>query len=80
MNPWVLLFGSLGFLIGTQATNYYQSPMLKHFFWLGFLGLTGVGLVPLINMAGMPVVYDALFATGMSMAALGAVAYNAPSE
>lgn len=22
-NPWILLFGSLGLLIGTQMTNYY---------------------------------------------------------
>jgi hypothetical protein len=28
----------------------------------------------------MPVIYDALFATGLSMGALGAIAYNAPSE
>lgn len=80
MNPWLLLIGSLGFLIGTQMTSYYQSPVVKHALWLGFLGFTAMGLVPLINMAGMPVVYDALFATGMAMAALGAVAYNAPSE
>ena len=37
-------------------------------------------MVPLISFAGMPVVYDALFATGFTMAGLGLVAYNAPSE
>ena len=35
---------------------------------------------PLISMAGMPLVYDALFATGFTMAGLGLIAYNAPSE
>ena len=39
-----------------------------------------LSLVPLIHMAGMPIIYDALFATGISMSALGAIAYNAPSE
>ncbi len=80
MNPWLLLFGSLGLLIGTQVTDYYQSPVLKHLLWFGFIGSMAVSLVPLISMAGMPIVYDALFATGFSMAALGLVAYNAPSE
>jgi len=47
---------------------------------MGFIGTTALSMVPLINMAGLPIIYDALFATGLSMAALGAVAYNAPSE
>ena len=37
-------------------------------------------MVPLISMAGMPIVYDAIFATGITMGGLGLVAYNAPSE
>ncbi len=79
-NPWIVLLGSLGFIIGTQMTSYHTSPVLKHALWLGFIGCTSLSLIPLIQMAGMPIVYDALFATGVSMAALGAVAYNAPSE
>jgi len=47
---------------------------------MGFIGTMSLSMVPLINMAGLPIIYDALFATGLSMAALGAVAYNAPSE
>ena len=31
-------------------------------------------------MASMPIIYDALFATGITMTGLGLVAYNAPSE
>jgi len=37
-------------------------------------------MVPLINMASMPIIFDALFATGFTMGGLGLVAYNAPSE
>lgn len=44
------------------------------------MALTGLSLVPLIRMAGMPIVYDALFATGITVGGLGVVAYNAPSE
>ena len=61
-------------------TNYHQSPALKHGLWFSFLTATALGMVPLINMASMPIIYDALFATGFTMGGLGLVAYNAPSE
>jgi len=48
--------------------------------WLGFMSSMAVTMVPLINMASMPIIYDALFATGITMGGLGLVAYNAPSE
>ena len=80
MHPWMLLFASLGLMIGTQVTDYNSSPLLKHALFTGFIGTMGMSLCPLISMAGMPIVYDALFATGFSMAGLGAIAYNAPSE
>ena len=79
-NPWILLFGSLGFLIGTQVTNYDQNPIIKHALWAGFISTMALSMVPLITMAGMPVVYDALFASGLTVGGLGLVAYNAPSE
>jgi len=79
-HPWMLLFGSLGLLIGTQMTDYYRAPVLKHLLWGGFIGTMGLSLVPLIAMAGMPIVYDAVFATGLAMGGLGLIAYNAPSE
>jgi FtsH-binding integral membrane protein len=53
---------------------------LKHALWLGFMGSMALSMVPLINMASMPIIYDALFATGITMGGLGLVAYNAPSE
>lgn len=79
-NPWILLFGSLGLLIGTQMVNYHASPLLKHSLYGGFLATMAMSMVPLINMAALPIIYDALFATGISMGALGLIAYNAPSE
>lgn len=53
---------------------------MKHALYAGFIGTMAMSMVPLISMASMPVIYDALFATGFSMGALGAIAYNAPSE
>lgn len=47
-NPWVLLFGSLGLLIGTQMTDYYGAPLLKHLLWGGFVGSMALSMVPLI--------------------------------
>ena len=79
-NPWLILGLSLGTMFGTILTNYQTQPVLKHAFWLSFMGTMGLSMVPLINMASMPIIYDALFATGFTMAGLGLVAYNAPSE
>jgi len=79
-HPWMLMFGSIGFMLGTLFTNYQQSPVLKHALWGGFLSMTALGMVPLIQMASLPIIYDALFATGITMGGLGLVAYNAPSE
>lgn len=45
-----------------------------------FIGTMSASLVPLIHMYSMPVIYDALIATSMTMGSLGLVAYNAPSE
>lgn len=61
-------------------TNYETQRPLKLMLWSGFMGITALSLVPLINMASMPIIYDAILATGVSMGALGLVAYNAPSE
>ena len=80
MNPWVLLFGSLGLMIGTTMVDYHRSPILKHALCAGFMTTMALGMVPLINMAALPVIYDALFATGFTMGGLGLIAYNAPSE
>jgi len=80
MNPWAGFFLSLGTLIGCMMVNYDRSPALKHGLWLGFMGATALSMIPLINMASAPIIFDALFATGFTMGGLGLIAYNAPSE
>ena len=80
MNPLLLFIGSIGLMFGTLFTNYQTQPALKHLLWAGFIGSISLSMVPLINMASMPLIYDALFATGFTMGGLGLVAYNAPSE
>lgn len=79
MNPWGLLFLTFGTLMGTMMTRY-ENTVLKHSMWAAFLGTMALSMVPLINMASMPVIFDALMATGFTMGGLGIVAYNAPSE
>jgi FtsH-binding integral membrane protein len=80
MNPFLFLALSLGTMIGTIAVDYERSPVLKHTLWLSFMGTMALSLVPLINMASLPIIYDALFATGFTVGGLGLIAYNAPSE
>ena len=80
MNPFVLLGLSLGTMIGTQMTDYQTNFALKSLLFGGFISTMSMSLVPLIHMYSMPVIYDALIATGVTMGSLGAVAYNAPSE
>ena len=53
---------------------------MKHALWVSFMGIVALIMVPLINMASMPIIFDAMFATGFTMSGLGLVAYNAPSE
>mmetsp|Transcript_18999 Transcript_18999/g.26335 ORF Transcript_18999/g.26335 Transcript_18999/m.26335 type:complete len:185 (-) Transcript_18999:107-661(-) len=79
-NPWLLLGGSLALLVGTHMTDYHTAFPLKMALYTGFCGLTAVTLVPLIQMSAMAVIYDAALATGVSMASLATIAYNAPSE
>ena len=80
MSPWVIMFGSIGLMMGTQFTSYHDNWMLKNMLYGAFIGTMGVSLVPLINMYAAPVVYDAMIATGVTVGGLSAVAYNAPSE
>lgn len=79
-NPWILLIGSIGMLLGTHMVNYHTSPVLKHVMYAGFMTTIALSMVPLINMASMPIIFDAMLATGFMMGGLGLVAYNAPSE
>ena len=80
MNPWLFFGLSIGSMLGVMFTDYHKSPVLKHLLWGSFMGVTALGMVPLINMASMPIIFDALLATSFTMGGLGLVAYNAPSE
>lgn len=80
MNPWLLLGLSLGTMMGTQFTSYQNNWALKNMLYAGFIGTMSLSLVPLIHMYSMPIIYDALIATGVTVGSLGVVAYNAPSE
>lgn len=79
-NPWVLFGLTIATMMGTQMVNYQDNWTMKNIMYAGFIGTMGLSLVPLINMYAMPVVFDALAATGVTCGSLGAVAYNAPSE
>lgn len=80
MNPLILFIPTIGALIGTQYLNYHTQSPAKHLAWGLFCGLEGLALAPLINMAGMPIVFNALAATGAMMGLLGAYAYNSPAQ
>jgi FtsH-binding integral membrane protein len=64
----------------TSKISYKDKPALKHSLWFGFLASTALLLIPFINMASIPIIYDAIFATGITVGSLGVVAYNLPSE
>uniref|UniRef100_A0A7S3KBP0 Uncharacterized protein n=1 Tax=Euplotes crassus TaxID=5936 RepID=A0A7S3KBP0_EUPCR len=79
-NPFLLFIPAIAAMIGTQYLNYHTQSIPKHLTWGAFCGLEGLMLAPLINMAGMPIVFNALAATGAMMGALGAYAYNTPTK
>ena len=80
MNPWLLFGLSIGTMMGTFMCDYEQNWALKNMFFGAFVGTMSLSLVPLIHIYSMPVIYDALIATGVTMGSLGVVAYNSPSE
>ena len=80
MNPVFLFCLSVGFMIGTMVVDYERHWVLKNMLYAGFIGSISCTLVPLLHIYSMPIIYDALIATSMTMGSLGVVAYNAPSE
>ncbi len=79
-NPSLIYAGLVTFILGTIFTDYNTQRPLKHAFWFGFMTTMAILLIPLINAVSMPIIYDAIFATGFTIGGLGLVAYNAPSE
>jgi len=80
MNPWALLAVTIATMIGTKMINYETNWAAKNLMFAGFVGSMSVSLLPLIHIYAMPVIYDALIATSVTVGGLGAVAWNAPSE
>lgn len=80
VNPLLLFIPTIGALVGTMWLNYHTQGPAKHAAWGAFCGLEGLALAPLINMAGMPIVFNALVATGAMMGCLATYAYNTPTH
>ena len=80
MNPFLYLGLSIAMLIGVHSVDYHKNWALKNAMFGGWVGLMSLGLVPLIHMYSMPILFDALIATGITVGSLGLVAYNAPSQ
>lgn len=80
MNPWLLMGITIGSMIGTRMIDYETNWMVKNLMYSAFVGSMSVSLLPLIHMYSMPIIYDALIATSVTVGGLGAVAWNAPSE
>lgn len=83
VSPMIGLFGGLaltiGTMIGTQAIDYHQSPVMKHVMWTAFNGAIALSLCPLGIMGGA-LLYRAALATGAIMGSLSLVAATAPSD
>jgi FtsH-binding integral membrane protein len=60
--------------------DYEKNWVLKNAMYGGFITTMSLSMIPLIHMYAMPVIFDALIATGVTVGSLGLVAYNAPSE
>lgn len=67
-------------MIGMRMVDGFEKPLLKHVMLATTIGFLSAGMVPLIQMAGAPIMYDAMLSTGVVVGSLGALAYNAPSE
>lgn len=79
-NPLLMLIPTFGSLFATMYLNSQEQWVPKHLAWLTFQSCMALSLVPLINMASMPIIYNALFATGIMMGGLTMLAVNAPNE
>ena len=75
-----LLGGSIALLLGTHMLDYQTNFFPKLLCFTAFTASQGLAILPLIQMSALATVADAALATGLSMTALGTVAYNAPSE
>lgn len=80
MNPFLYMGLSMAMLVGVHMCDYKQNWLLKNAIYAGWVGLISTSLVPLVHMYSMPILFDAMLATGVTMGSLGAVAWFAPSQ
>jgi growth hormone-inducible transmembrane protein len=77
---WGYMAGTLALMFGTHMVSYENAYPLKLAMYTGFMAFMGLQILPLVQMSSMAMIADAALATGVSMSALAAVAYNSPSE
>merc|ERR1719498_1259742 len=77
---WGYLIGTIGLMYATPSVSYESAYPLKLALFTTFTGAIGLQILPLVQMSSMAMVADAALATGLSMGALSAIAYKAPSE
>ena len=66
-------------LSALHRVDYHRNRSMKNMIFAGWIAFMSSSLVPLIHMFSMPVLYEALLATGVSVGSLCAVAYKSPS-
>lgn len=77
---WGFFLGSLGMMYATMSLDYERAYPLKLAAFTGFAGVTGMIILPLVQMSSYAAIADAALATGLSMGSLTGIAYMAPSE
>jgi FtsH-binding integral membrane protein len=77
INPLLLFIPSILGMIGCQMTD---KPLLKHTLWGMFILSQGASMAGLISMYNMPIIFNALAATGIMVGGLGFYAYNTPTQ
>ena len=71
MNPGVFAMLSIISIGGTKLMDYHENWEYKNMFYAAYVGTQACTLVPLIHKYSMPIIYDALIATGVTMGSLG---------
>ena len=78
INPLWFLIPCIGSLMGTLFTSQ-ENAVQKHLLFGSFTLFEGLSLAPLVTMAQLPILFNALGATGVMMAAQTAYAYTTPT-
>jgi FtsH-binding integral membrane protein len=63
-----------------MALDYQTQSVPKHLMWGAFTICEGLAMAPLITMASMPILFNALAATAVMVGGLSAYAYMTPTQ